>query len=522
MPPSRTGRGRHTRRGPQVTIADDIGHRHLLGTDALPSTPTLQNQFVRIVVSDDWAITVAGQLLTTCLVNLLCRQTTLVRHLEVIAPDTRSLIRFPSGSAEKHLQLGLEAIPVWATGSAITLSTAKTPLAADVTILVGDPPPTFSSKEGHVYLAVGNGWRAWLGDPNRAPPKTHPTSTNPLGPFMAAALAAGEVFKRGYGIKRGRFLDADGYSLWTDEHMTDFDALVDGPEFQGACLAPVHLIGTGAVGNAVGYIAAHSNLAEAYFVLIDDDVYDKTNLNRCLLAGWRDRGCPKVAIVNDLVHAAGIGCFPYDGTIQSYLVSARRGLRSDVARRVEELAFDVVLSCVDKGASRQAVQALRPKLLMGGSTLDLQAKTHWYGRRPGSACLGCFNPTERHGEELRRLEVRLRNMQPEARARFLSEKGLNGQAIEAHLSSPECGGLGEAALKDFVTRPTPTFSAGFVSLGSGVLLAAALLRTLLFRETNPSQSDMSTLNFQNGRLYNASQAQDEACEQKDRHVQTER
>ena len=123
---------------------------------------------------------------------------------------------------------------------------------------------------------------------------------------------------------------AAGYSLWSGDVSSDWDALKDGPKIAGSALPPVHVIGAGAVGNALAYIVANLGLSKGYFILIDDDKYDGTNLNRCLLAGWRDLGQHKVAAITDALHAGGVGTFPFVGVIKSYVADARTGLRTDV------------------------------------------------------------------------------------------------------------------------------------------------------------------------------------------------
>lgn len=245
-------------------------------------------------------------------------------------------------------------------------------------------------------------------------------------------------------------------------------------------------------------IFANLELGSAYLIPIDDDKYDKTNLNRCLLAGWQDVDQPKVDAIARALRAAGIEVFPFNGTIRSYVTNARIGLRFDVAQRVDDLNFDVVASCVDKGISRQDIQGLEPHLLFGGSTLDLQAKANWYTGRLGSACLACFNPAERNGEKVRALESQLRTMPAGERGRFLTQRGLDAQAMNEYLAGARCGGLGESALKDYATQLPPEFSTSFVSLGAGLLLAAALLRGTVFSGSAPSRRDMCTLNFRNG------------------------
>jgi hypothetical protein len=223
-------------------------------------------------------------------------------------------------------------------------------------------------------------------------------------------------------------------------------------------------VGAGAVGNALAYIISNLGLVEAYLVLIDDDYYDGTNLNRCLLAGAKDLGERKVFAIARTLKAIGIESFPFSGTIKSYAADTRPGLRPDVADEVDNLVFSTVISCVDKGASRQDVQGLRPHLLLGGSTLNLQAKSNLYSRRPGTACLACFNPAERDGEKIRAIEDQLRKMPAGERKVYLIAHGLDVIAIEEYLAGARCGGFGEAALRNFVTRPPSEFSVGFVSL----------------------------------------------------------
>jgi hypothetical protein len=447
-------------------------------------------------------------------VNLLCRQVKLIRGIEIVSPESPLCVRLPNCNASDDFPGCLQTLAAWTVNGIISVSTALTETAADYTIFVGAVQLDLVPNHGHSLLLVGDGWRAWVGDPRCGPMSVWPTSSNPLGPFLAAALAAGEIFKHSRGIRRGKFLSEAGYSLWSVASSSNWEALKDGPRITDSSLPPVHLVGLGAVGNALAYTIANLGLSDIYLVLVDDDCYDDTNLNRCLVAGWEDLGLPKVHPVSRALKAVGIAAFPFVGTIKSYMASGRSGLRTDVAKQVDDLNFGIVLSCVDKGASRQDVQGLRPSLLLGGSTLDLKARANRYTGQPGAACLACFNPVERDGERIRILEHRLRMMQPDERGRFLRNNGLNVEAVEEYLASAKCGALGEAALRDFATHPPPEFSAGFVSLAAGLLLAAALLRSSAFAESSPRRGDMTTLNLLNGGLLDSWLGADDTCEQK--------
>ncbi len=261
-----------------------------------------------------------------------------------------------------------------------------------------------------------------------------------------------------------------------------------------------------------GAVSVSKTLQYQYLILIDDDHYDDTNLNRSLLAGWLDINEYKVHALQRALKAGGVEAFSFPGTIKSYVADARVGLRVDVAHQVDDLVFSAVASCVDKGAARQDVQGLYPGLLLGGSTFNLQAKSNLYCGRLGAACLACFNPAGKDGEKIRAFEDQLRKMPAHEQSEFLTGRGLDAKAIEEYLSGAQCGGLGEAALRDYVVRPPAEFSAGFVSLGSGLLLASTLLRNTIFSTDSPPRGDMTTLNFLNGGLGDSWLGADDKCQ----------
>jgi hypothetical protein len=489
---------------------NEIANRHLLAADGLQNLLQAEEQSIRIVVAERWASSYAGQLLASALVNLLCRQVRLVRHVEVVAPDTPTLIKLPCRDSANRFPACLEALAAWAVNGAVSVTASQTATIVDYTVLVGEAAQ--EPCQGQRLFTVGDGWRAWVSDPSNAGPAVSPASRNPLGPFLAAALAAGEIFKHSRGILRGRFLSGDGYSLWSGASSRNWTDLHDGPEIWGTILPPTHVVGAGAVGNALAYIITNLGFAEGYIVLIDDDHYDDTNLNRCLLAGWLDIAQHKIYAIERALKGGGIEVFPFPGTIKSYVADARLGLRADVAQQTNDLLFSVVASCVDKGTSRQDVQGLHPQLLLGGSTFNLQTKSNLYSGCPGTACLACFNPAEKDGEKIRALENQLRNMPTRDRGEFLTAHRLDARAIEEYLSGAQCGGLGEAALRNFAVRPPAEFSVGFVSLGAGLLLASALLRNTIFSTNPPARGDMATLNFLNGGLADSWLGADDNCQ----------
>src|ERR1700722_13723947 len=100
-----------------MSSPDEVAHRHLLAVDGL-ATEEGDAQHVRVVMDDAWAASCAGQLLASCLVNLLVRQVKLVRRVEVLALSTPCLIRLPYGPSSTLFPACLQPLANWATSGA--------------------------------------------------------------------------------------------------------------------------------------------------------------------------------------------------------------------------------------------------------------------------------------------------------------------------------------------------------------------------------------------------------------------
>ncbi|MBI3699134.1 MAG: ThiF family adenylyltransferase [Afipia sp.] len=492
-----------------MTRSEDIGDRHLRATEGFWNA-ALSEKTVRIVVAAGWERSVAGQLMTSCLVNLLCRQIGIVGRIELVARTAPRLITLPSYD-EREFPLCLASFSQWAVDGKI-----------DISLEVGDAAPDFVVDMGgasgsefatsYRLCALASGWRAWLGSPQNAPLLAVPESRNPLGPFLAAALCAGEIFKhaRGMDERRGSFLVDAGYSLWSGQGKEPWSTLRDGPELAGKTLAPLYMVGAGAVGNGIAYVVANAAFKDSYSVLVDNDIYDETSLNRCVLAGWQDVGNVKVDAVERYLKATHQGCFPSNRTLTAFLDSEPAGLRADVAEAVRNSSFGIVLSCVDKGTSRQHIQGMHPKLLIGGSTLDMGARTNFYSGAADAACLACHNPREKDGERIQEQIDRLRRMSAEERAVYLKDNALSADAAD-FIDNPRCGTEGEAELAAFATKGPTLFSVGFVSLAAALLSSASLFQRMLF-PGQVKRSGMTSLHFMRGGMMDSELSQDEHCE----------
>lgn len=492
-----------------MSDTDRIADRHLREVDGLSPATEMRPLTVGLVADPAWAASPAGQQLLTCAVNLLCRLTETVTRLQLAIPPVPVLVPMPYGRALGTLREALVAIPPWAVGAEVTVDVVQAVSDADVVLSLGPAPTSVAGRP--VLCAIADGWRLWLGAPEEFPADAQASaSATPLGPFLAACFLAGEVFKTARGVVRGSKVRSLGYSLWSGATGA-WSRLEAGPEPAGQILPPIYLVGAGAVGQGVVAILGAAPLAAGYVVAIDDDRHDRTNLNRCFVAGEGDVGDAKVHAVERYLRHSPIVCLAHEGTIARYVSKPKPSLQVGLARAEAEGQYGTVVSCVDKGVSRQDIQGLRPKLIIGGSTVGLSAKTNVYDGEPGTPCLGCHNPPEKDGELLRELERRLRGMSREEQAAYLRDHVADPGPILEHLAAERCGTVGEAMLRDIATASPREFSVSFVSMAAAVLVASRLFSRLLFDAADRDRPRMTSIAFLKASILDADLAIDAAC-----------
>ncbi|MGY3033845.1 hypothetical protein ACVIIV_003015 [Bradyrhizobium sp. USDA 4354] len=169
----------------------------------------------------------------------------------------------------------------------------------------------------------------------------------------------------------------------------------------------VGVVGLGGTGSVL--IQQLARLGVRYYVLIDPDAVETTNLNRLAGAGTSDVGAAKIDVAEREIRA----CLP----------SARvRGLRADVvdeSSAAELTSVDFIFLCTDSHASRAVVsqlayQHLVPTIDMGTSiTARDGVVTHITGRvqmlAPELPCLTCTGALDAN-------QIRREMMSPEQRA----------------------------------------------------------------------------------------------------------
>lgn len=207
---------------------------------------------------------------------------------------------------------------------------------------------------------------------------------------------------------------------------------------------------------------------------------DLSNDNRYALATLDDGEKPKAQFMADFFAGRGFTEYAYPGTWQDYVKRRNRPPnRADLDNLERQFRYALVLSCVDDNGARHAVQNLWPEMIIGGSTHGLTAKAIAYDMAGDQLCLKCYNPIAERNELVRQRLDQARAMDPEERAKFFTELGVDPAKAEEHLHNPRCGQLSEQDLDRFAAGE-PMMSVGFVSVAAGVLLAARLLRFVHF------------------------------------------
>lgn len=306
----------------------------------------------------------------------------------------------------------------------------------------------------------GSGW--WGGVSPRTIPAL-PDSALPYGPYAAACLAASRVF---FEVRMAEppAIRAVGYSMW---HLaaavspTAEDVTVGLPDNLGLHAA---LAGCGAVGSSWLHAMWTTPGLRGSVLAADDDPDGliESNLNRCPLFGKDDLGMQKSEAAARHFQGRGIEVEPHASKLER--ISERRAL---------------VISAVDLGSSRRAIQALYPAQLMQASTEDLRAEVLRCDPTSRGACIACFTRVESVASdaELRR---RFLEMDRSDQAEYAGAEGLTlEEAVKWAIEGTCTYATDRLMARLRPTAPTPAaFAVGFVSVMAGTMLAAQTVREL--------------------------------------------
>lgn len=154
---------------------------------------------------------------------------------------------------------------------------------------------------------------------------------------------------------------------------------------------------------------------------------------------------------------------------------------------------------MDINRSRQDIQGLRPRIVIGGSTDGLRSQSTSYGVQKGAECLGCWNEPDEDDARAAALEAELRAMRADERRHKLAGQVNDLDAALTYLAAaePKCGQLGEADVRSFTLAVSPEFSVSFDFMAAAVMTAGRLMTLALSEEAALSRRPKGLFQFRN-------------------------
>jgi molybdopterin/thiamine biosynthesis adenylyltransferase len=418
------------------------------------------------------------------LVNLLARQYGVVDNIFLDIPRAESLVGVfplrvnPASFPERLLKLAWDV-----AGPEIQVSHWKSEslsrIAGENLAVINLGTVDTKIESECVISVAADGWR-FACSTEDALDVSASSHANPIGPYMAACFAASAVFRHFIGQDPRTEI---AYGLW-DGAEGRWSELKPGISLGEVVLPPVYIIGTGAVGTAAAFALAASREIRGNLILIDPKKSTITNKNRLLSTRYADPERAKVLLAADLFYESQIQCYPYFGAWPDYTIAEGRCTPDNIVAIERCDRYEWVLSCVERNHQRRGIALLYPGNVLGGSTNGMRAQVAYYSMGGACQCLGCDHPIPRT-PSVEELSDELRSMNQEQRRDWYFRYGVGEResaAIEEYLHDPACGRAGAHELGLLSSSGEVDWSVGFVSVASGVLLVASLIRLLLGRD----------------------------------------
>lgn len=432
-------------------VDDALGARHAstLNGALLPPGKT---PAIAIVLDKPAATSPVWQAATWLLCELVSRGTEHASTLHIVTGNTKAVLSLPGVAAGGALGPALVARSAAIGGVPADLTDA--PPSDALTVRIGPG----KHKPDHEVFA--DNWAGGIRTPGEAVHLGHDRPALLIGALVGACHAAAALFRQ------ARLAEPGPASVWHDAWALRLSNLNHAAPSAGPDNAPLNLdelklAGMGAVGNAFALIALTHPGAAGTLHAADYDTIDLTNLNRCLLFVRDNLGQLKANVANAAAHRLGSDA--------SLHVTPQRAEAAFTDAPVTTL-----VSAVDTNRAREAINRLVPRVTLAGSTWQLRAQTNIFGE-PGP-CLRCFNPPEPI-EPDRSIKTRVLRASRDVLTAMAAQTGMTTNQLSTWAAATGCGELDATVLPALRTDDPPTFSVGFVSVLSGVLLAATAIRT---------------------------------------------
>lgn len=428
------------------------------------------------------------------LINLLARAVGVVHVVRVVCPARVPLAGRVVPLAPRDLDLADALCSGGQAIGAVPVHLASVPAAGDTVLVIGtDPRAPGQGRsvgvDGHtdalrgspVRYVAGSGW--WGGVSDRPISYREEPVDLPIGPYVAAALAAAEVYLH---VRLpdhvARATGTYGWDCWRQTLTTQPDPTAP-TDLADLDLTGTALAGVGAVGTtwvhtlwATPGLTGDVTLADA-----DTKGVTTTNLNRCPLFGHASLNKAKAHEAARIANDCAITWHSHHGRLE-----ALNGTPT------------MLISAVDTNRARDALQQRYPPRILSASTQDLRAEVLRAGPPGAGACLRCYNPPEPFvGDDA--LRARTRAGGPSAVRALAAKTGVAEADVQRWLDRGDCDQVGTrllATLRRNEPEPPARFAVGFTSVMAGVLLAAETIKTLLHHPMTPESRDPNNTTIQ--------------------------
>jgi hypothetical protein len=330
---------------------------------------------------------------------------------------------------------------------------------ADVDIRVGSVDRIVQAVPFDIGVQ-GSGWNCYAGP--GVPLIQAGADDNPFGAIFAACLGGAYAFRviTDYRGERRHPAVPVHFSLWDGQTRNSAGELPVGAWPQQINLPPFYLCGAGAVGQAFAATMGACRQRTGHAVILDRDPFDDTNANRYVLSYPGQGIADKTAVSAAALAGTAFTVEPRPMHWEDYVREGSHRTSHPQLSADEKLhKYRLLISCVDKNRARHGLQNYWPQLILGGSTLDLLSQVMRYDVAQGGECLKCNNPISAE--------------------MTVEEKIARAAAAEGAIEPPDCGRVTEQFLNEHGQQESYDFAVGFVSVGAGVLLAAAVIQESL-------------------------------------------
>lgn len=337
---------------------------------------------------------------------------------------------------------------------------------ADLVLQIGDTAGRVWPGAEVLHVSA-TGWTGTVTPDATQAPALGADAENPFGPYVAACLAAGQVYM--YARVRDQRLQPLALNAWALTQSTcDLRAVAAADPGEPTVKLEHMLAGAGAVGSALlltlwayrpvsGTIKAADN---------DPEGVDVTNLNRCVPFHCVDLGDPKaIAAARRLSGHHDLVIEPIDGSAEDLVGPGTH-----------------LISAVDTPDARQALQDRYPASAVQASTFGLRLEMLRVDPTAGTACLRCFNPPRGQTPDSQ-IRAQVADMDEATLTAHAEAIDADANQVREWAQTGGCGRVGDALLDRL--RPSDgnaaQFSVGFISVLAGVLLAGQVLKDAALR-----------------------------------------